>query len=133
MLYDENVKNGSNSDNTDTASNTDAVEIDYQKIEDSMYNSFSKALKEYNTQSSDNTKLSVSPSVSTDYVEFATSTDSKLYTCELSEGHASSVAVQEVAYLLDIRNILLIFLFIYFIFSMYGKLKSTLINYYERS
>ena len=136
MFYDEiNVK-GDNSDDSTIATDTDANEIDYDKLEDSFYNALDKYYKDNKNESINVSAAKVNNSQNafdlSGTVDFASSTDAKLYTCQYVDS-PSSVAEQELGYLLDIRNILLIFLFVYFIISIYGKLKSTLINYYERS
>lgn len=61
-------------------------------------------------------------------VEFDSDTDSKFYTVVEADPPASS-SDQLTGYLLDIRNILLIFLFTYFIFHTYTMLKNSLKSY----
>lgn len=64
-------------------------------------------------------------------VEFASSTDSTLYTVQyVSE--PLSVAEQDTAILLEIRNILLIFLLAWLVLKLYQMLKNTIINFFER-
>lgn len=61
-------------------------------------------------------------------VEFASDTDSKFYTVIEADPPASSTD-QLTGYLLDIRNLLLLFLFTYFIFHTYTMLKNSLKSY----
>lgn len=107
------------------ASDTDAVEIDYQKLEDSYYN----ALKRYELEKSFQESLSKGNNVEdTDLVDFSSDTDATLYTVGV-DAVPTTCAQQSTAFLLDIRNILLIFLLTYFCLTIYSKLKTTLINY----
>ena len=136
MFYDEiNVK-GDNSDDSNVATDTDANSIDYEKLEDSFYNALDKYYKDNKNENISAAATKSSNNMNafdlSGTVAFASSTDAKYYTCQYVDS-PGSVAEQELGYILDIRNILLIFLFVYFIISIYGKLKSTLINYYERS
>lgn len=132
-MYEENVLFDYNSNSEDTATDTDAVFIDYEVLGDTIYVNTHDALADYYNEHPEflrsNSLLSENENVGTsDTLEFSTSTDSKLYTVE-TVGAPSSVAQQELAYLLDIRNILLLFLLIYFVITMYSKLKNTLISY----
>ena len=102
------------------------VEIDYQKIEESMYN----ALKRLDTENKVQEMVKSSNEPDTDVVEFSTSTDARLMTGQVVAAPTSS-AQQTTAYLLDIRNILLLFLFIYFLITVYQRIKNTLSNYYN--
>ena len=107
--------------------NNVTVEIDYKQIEDCYYN----ALKRVEQEKADKEALrNMTKSEQIDVVDFATSTDAKLYTVTTAAAPVSS-AQQSVAYLLDIRNILLIFLFAYFLINVYSKLKYTLSKYYS--
>ena len=102
--------------NVDTHTQGDAIEIDYQRIEDSFYNALQKS-KEIQSE----------PAID-DYIEFNTSTDANYYTVGVSAAPTTS-AQQNTIYLLDVRNILLLFLFTYFIFNTYRMLKNTLMSY----
>lgn len=132
-MYEENILFDNNAPGEDTATDTDAVFIDYEVLGDTIYVNTHDALADYYSEHPEflysGSLLSTNEnSESTDSLEFSTSTDSRLYTVE-TVGSPSSVAEQELAYLLDIRNILLLFLLIYFIITMYSKLKHTLISY----
>ena len=54
--------------------------------------------------------------------------DVKYYTVE---AQADSSAAQTVAYLVDIRNILLIFLLVWLILSLYYRLKNTISSFFS--
>lgn len=110
-------------DNYDEHTITDAEQIDYEEIENAFYN----ALVEFNeSQEADSVS---SNSLNSDVLEFASSTDSKLYTVR-SDAPLTSIEEQQTAYLLDVRNILLIFLFSYFLLTVYFKLKVMIKKYY---
>lgn len=105
------------------ATGTDAFEIDYQKLEQCYYN----ALKRLDTEKSVQDQVkNVSPD--SDLVEFSSETDAKFYTVGVDVA-PTTCAQQNTTYLLDIRNILLIFLLTYFCITVYSKLKTTMINY----
>lgn len=63
-------------------------------------------------------------------VDFDSSTDDNLYTVTPADAPTSSVQ-QQTIFLLEIRNILLIFLFSWFILTIYSKLKNLIINYFD--
>ena len=100
-------------------------EIDYEEIENAFY----RALNRVNE---DNTSQEgvISEVVYSDLVQFHTSTDAELMTCKV-EVPLTSCAEQSTAYLLDIRNILFLFLSIYFIFTSYSKIKSSILHLYK--
>lgn len=60
-------------------------------------------------------------------VEFASGTDAKLYTCSVSSS-LSTASEQIAAYSLDTRNILLIFLLLWFTIYMIKMLKDTVVK-----
>ena len=86
----------------DSEDNTDDIEIDSQEITSSG-----------------------------DVVEFASSTDATMYTVE-TVTPPQDVAEQSAVYLLEIRNLLLIFMLSILVIKVYQMLKNTLINFYER-
>lgn len=64
---------------------------------------------------------------SSDMVEFATGTDSKLYTATaVSVGSADQ---QAVAYMLDIRNCMLLFMLLWFVLYLVKTIKNTFIKF----
>lgn len=102
------------------------VDIDYKQIEIAYYN----ALKQIELEKANREALEkATQQEQSDVVQFASSTDARLYTSQFVDAPASS-AQQQVAYLLDTRNILLIFLLSYFVINAYTKLKNTLSKYY---
>lgn len=101
------------------------IEIDYEKIEQAYYNALSKIEQEKADKAA---MQKVVPEDNS--LEFSSATDAKLYTVGLV-APSTSVDEQQTAYILDIRNILLIFLLVYFCISIYGKLKTSLSNYYR--
>lgn len=127
-MYDENIllfdRDIEKSSPTDTTDNENSFEVDYDQIEKAMYN----ALKRLDTE---NKVLEAvkSSDQDNDVVEFSSSTDARMLTGSVVAAPTSS-AQQQTTYLLDIRNILLLFLFIYFLVTIYSKLKNLLINYY---
>lgn len=115
-------------DNKEEVTTEKTIDIDYKQIEDAYYN----ALKRVETEKANREALEKAMTEEveeTDLVQFASSTDARLYTATTVAAPASS-AQQQVAYLLDIRNILLIFLLSYFVINVYTKLKNTLSKYY---
>lgn len=64
-------------------------------------------------------------------VEWGSSTDATFYTVEV-EGGVSSVAEQQTAYLLDLRNIILIIFLSFLVIKFYQMLKNTIINFFEK-
>lgn len=121
LLFDRDIEKSSSTDTTDNENN---FEVDYDQIEKAMYN----ALKRLDTENKfqEAVKSSVQDN---DVVEFSSSTDARMLTGSVVDAPTSS-AQQQTTYLLDIRNILLLFLFIYFLVTIYSKLKNLLINYY---
>lgn len=105
------------------ATDTNATEIDYQKLEQCYYNAIKRL--DYEKSVQDQIR-NVSPD--SDLVEFSSETDAKLYTVGVDVA-PTTCAQQNTTYLLDIRNILLIFLLAYFCITVYSKLKTTMINY----
>lgn len=63
-------------------------------------------------------------------VEFASDTDATLYTVSTTAPPSSS-AEQSTIYLLEIRNLLLIFLLGYFVLIFYSKIKNLFINFFD--
>ena len=81
------------------------------------YSTLTDALLESESESSD-----------ADIVEFASGTDSKLYTATV-ESSPASTGEQTVAYMLDIRNILLLFLLIWFSVYLINMIKKTVLKF----
>lgn len=112
-------------DFSESVEDDEIIEIDYQKIEDAFYN----ALKQNQLDLDNKEALKKSIEDETDFVEFSSVTDARMLTGSVEAAPTSS-AQQSTVYLLDIRNVLIIFLFIYFLINIYSKIKNTFINYY---
>lgn len=127
-MYDENIllfdRDIEKSTPTDSSDSENSFEVDYDQIEKAMYN----ALKRLDTENKVQEAVKSSDQ-DNDFVEFSSSTDARMLTGSVVAAPTSS-AQQQTTYLLDIRNILLLFLFIYFLVTVYSKLKNLLINYY---
>lgn len=117
-----------NSDNTSTL--TDAEE-EQKQLEESIYN----AIDKYYTDNPRDYTISVDSSryvidsTENDALEFASSTDSTLYTVTVAGGGATSSPQQATALLLEIRNLILIFMFAWICITLYSKIKNLMINY----
>lgn len=114
---------------SDPSTPTDAIEVDYSEIGVQVYVNTYNALKDYYSDYPQSNNIEV------DYVdslpvEFTTETDAKLYT-GATVASPTSNGQQQTAYLLDVRNILLIFLLGYFVMHFYSRLKHLIINYFE--
>lgn len=127
-MYDENIllfdRDIQKSSPTDSSDSENSFEVDYDQIEKAMYNALKRLDNENKIQ-----EASKSSDLDTDVVEFSSGTDARMLTGSVVDAPTSS-AQQQTTYLLDIRNILLLFLFIYFLVTIYSKLKNLLINYY---
>ena len=122
MNEDDILYNGDSEESF--ASDSDAIEIDYEKIEDAYYN----ALKRIETEKEVQNLINDDSVNDSDLVEFSSETDAHLYTVGVADA-TTTCSQQQLTYILDIRNILLLFLFCYFCLSVYSKLKTTMINY----
>lgn len=127
-MYDENIllfdRDIEKSTPTDSSDSENSFEVDYDQIEKAMYNALKRLDSENKVQEA--AKISDQDN---DVVEFSSRTDARMLTGSVVDAPTSS-AQQQTTYLLDIRNILLLFLFIYFLVTIYSKLKNLLINYY---
>lgn len=65
-------------------------------------------------------------------IEFSDSTDQNLYTVEVVTDRPLTSAELSTVYLLEIRNLLLILLLVYFGFNFYSKIKNTISTYFGR-
>ena len=100
---------------------TDATENDYESVYEAVYN----ALLDYNTDSSSNTR-SVATQSDSDMIEFATSTDATMYTVSADP---LTCGQQSAMYLLEIRNLLLIFILGYFVLNLFYRFKNTVFSF----
>lgn len=110
-------------DDMHTSTDAESSCVDYEALEDAFY----RALVKYHSNDSEVTNFE---NVSSDIVDFNTSTDSSYMTCDPIVA-PSSTAQQSTIYLLDIRNILFLFLIIYFVFTSYSKIKTSIIHLYK--
>ncbi len=114
--------------NTPTDSN---IIIDYDKLEDTFYDALQRIEEDKKVQEQiekDKQALKSINENNSDLLEFSSSTDANLYTVNTVAEPTTSTQ-QQTAYILDIRNILLILLLFYFAFSIYSKIKTTMINF----
>lgn len=118
LLNDDSEESSNNSENI--------IEIDYQELEDAYY----RALKRVETEKANREALEQAlVEEDSDLVEFTSETDARFYSVGVVAPPTSS-AEQRTAYLLDIRNILIIILFAWFLTTVYSKLKNLLMKYY---
>lgn len=128
-MYDEKfilyIGDNEKSTPTDSTNSEDSFEIDYSEIEKSMYNALRRLENERQVQ-----EMSKAINEDSDLVEFSSSTDAEMFTGS-SVAAADSTAQQQTIYLLDIRNILTLFLLIYFILNVYSRIKNSLSSYFK--
>lgn len=86
-------------------------------------------MEEFDSSNHTNTDSEREVHTSSDAFIFDSSIDAKYYT--LKDFNPNSVAEQELGYILDIRNILLIFLCCYVVIRLYGTLKNTISSYFS--
>lgn len=124
-MYDENfiLYDGDNSQSI--ASSTDAIQIDYQELEDTFYDALIRYENDFQLRSN-STEFQSDDSI----VEFNSSTDATMYTVGVDVAPTSS-AQQNTILLLEIRNLLLIFLFSWLLLTAYSKIKNLMINYHK--
>lgn len=123
--------------NPDEASSTDADQvIDYDLIYEKTYDAYYNAMEDYYNDHQNlfnnnyyNSYTSASPS---EPLEYASSTDAKLYTVEVASAATSSQQATE-AYILDTRNILIIFACVWLAVTLYSKIKNLMINYMTKN
>lgn len=107
---------------------TDATEDTYESVYEAVYN----ALTDYSSDSSTNTKSlsKVSESkeneITNDMLEFGTETDATMYTLS---AEPQTCAQQSTMYLLEIRNLLLIFILGYFILTLFYRFKNSIFSF----
>ena len=95
----------------------DAFEIDYERIKQSFEDVLEK-----------NNEIKNQPDASI-FIDFNSDTDARYYT--LKDYYPSSVEEQELGYLIDIRNILLIAILCLLILKFYQMLKNNIIAYFS--
>lgn len=107
-------------------------DADYGTFKEDMEQCFYNALDKYFSDNPiiiNNNNIDSSLASSNDALEFATSTDSKLYTVQVAGNGATSSPQQATAYILEIRNLLIIFMFCWLAITIYSKVKNLIINY----
>lgn len=114
----------------DTSTITDAERDDeyFERQEEAFYNALDKYFTEHPITTGVN-YIDYGLATSDDALEFASSTDSKLYTVEVVGSAPTSSAQQTTSYILDTRNILLIFALCWVCVTLYSKIKNLVINY----
>lgn len=116
------------SEQIDTSTLGDA---DYETFKEDMEQCFYNALDKYYTDNSIiyNNVVTSNLASENDALEYASSTDSKLYTVQVAGDGATSSPQQATAYLLEIRNLILILIFVWLVVTIYSKIKNLIINY----
>ena len=102
---------------------TDATPTDYESVYQAVYD----ALSDYSDDSSSNNR-SISETLSTDsdMIEFSSTTDATMYTVSADP---LTCGQQSAVYLLEIRNLLLIFILGYFIMNLFYRFKNTVFSF----
>ena len=65
-------------------------------------------------------------------VEYSSETDASLYTVQVVNDTPLTTAEQSAVYLLEIRNLILIFVLCYVVLNLYSKLKNTFVNFFGK-
>lgn len=65
-------------------------------------------------------------------VEYSSETDANLYTVQVVNGEPLTTAEQSAVYLLEIRNLILIFVLCYVVLNLYSKIKNTFVNFFGK-
>ena len=116
------------------ATSSDAISLEdfYDTCYDAYYNAMEDFYNEHQLDFNNSfvsTYYSATPS---EPLEYATSTDSMLYTVEVASAPTSSAQATE-AYLLDTRNILIIFALTWLVVTLYSKIKNLMVNYMTKN
>ena len=122
IYFDSSSVSGSPSD----------ASIDYDLIYNTCYAAFYDAMEDFSNEhsidfnnSSNNSYNFASPC---EPLEYSSTTDAKLYTVEVASAATSSQQATE-AYILDTRNILIIFACVWLCVTLYSKIKNLILNY----
>lgn len=123
-LYNLNIRE------VDTSTLTDAEKEDeyFERQSEAFYNAIDKYFTEHPI-STGTVDINYDVATYNDALEFSTSTDAKLYTVGVVGSAPTSSAQQTTTYLLDTRNILLIFALSWLCITLYSKIKNLIINY----
>ena len=114
----------SNGDSSEATPNDSS--LDYDTLYDTIYYATYNALDDYYKFNDVSKDISIASG--SDALQYATSTDARLYTVSVASAPTSSAQATE-AYLLDTRNILIIFALAWFSITLYSKIKNLIINY----
>ena len=102
---------------------TDATPTDYDSVYDAVYD----ALTDYSADiSSSNRSIIETSATDSDMIEFSSSTDATMYTVS---AEPLTCAQQSAVYLLEIRNLLLIFILGYFILNLFYRFKNSIFSF----
>ena len=102
---------------------TDATPTDYESVYDAVYN----ALSDYsNDSASSNRSIVETSATDSDLIEFSSTTDATMYTVSADP---LTCGQQSAVYLLEIRNLLLIFILGYFILNLFYRFKNTVFSF----
>lgn len=150
-MYDNITINKLYSIDSQQGTPSDATEIDYDLLYDTYYNAFYDALNDYYNESevsvngnnnidtssvdfrSSTSQIEIDSNTSSDaLLEFSSSTDATMYTVGVASPPTSSGQATQM-YLLEIRNILLIFVLTWVSVTLYSKIKNLMINYMTKN
>lgn len=65
-------------------------------------------------------------------VDYTSQTDATLYTVGIANKEPLTTAEQSAVYLLEIRNLILIFVLSYVVLNLYSKIKNTFVNFFGK-
>ena len=116
------------------ASPSDAISLEdiYQVSYDAYYDAMEDYYNEHQSNFNNNYYNTYNSATPSEPLEYASSTDAKLYTVEVASAPTSSAQATE-AYLLDTRNILLIFALTWLCVTLYSKIKNLMVNYITKN
>lgn len=105
---------------------TDADESTYDEIYQAVYDAVSDANSDNSNSNSSLSKSSLTNEITDDLLEFDEHTDDRMYTVY---AQPQTCAEQSTMYLLEIRNLLLIFILGYFILTLFYRFKNTIFSF----
>lgn len=125
----DNISTDGDNISTDTATIGDANYDDFKEdIEQCFYNAIDRYFSDHPIIVPDN-NFNYDLGSANDALQYASSTDAKLYTVTVAGDGATSSPQQATAYLLELRNLFLIFVLCWFAITCYSKIKNLIINY----
>lgn len=114
----------------DESTPTDANEDNYESVYEAVYNAMVDYNNDTNSDSSKSTKVlnttKSSETTADSLLEFGSETDAHMYTLT---AEPQTCAQQSTMYLLEIRNLLLIFILGYFILTLFYRFKNTIFSF----